>query len=79
MQIASNIVSASQLQLLAESLIRAERILKEADRERLKDRFAPFTGDSAGHYTYRVKGKEAVKDHMQRIGETICTLLQELR
>jgi len=78
-QIASNIVSASRLQLLVESLIRVERILKEADRERLKDRFAPFTGDSAGHYTYRVKGKEAVKDHMQRIGETICTLLQELR
>ena len=78
-QIASNIVSACRLQLLVESLIRVERILREADRERLKDRFTPYTGDSAGHYTYRVKGKEAVKDHMQRIGETIYTLLQELR
>ena len=78
-QIASNIVSASRLQLLVESLIRVERILSEADKERLKDTIAPFTGDSAGHYTYRVKGKEAVKEHMQRIGETIYTLLQELR
>ena len=78
-QIASNIVSASRLQLLVESLIRVERILNEADKKQLKDTFAPFTSDSAGHYTYRIKGKEAVKEHMQRIGETIYTLLQELR
>lgn len=77
-QIASNIVSASRLQLLVESLIRVERILSEADNERLKDRFAPFTSDSAGHYTYRIKGKETVKEHMQRIGATIYTLMQEL-
>jgi hypothetical protein len=59
-QIASNIVSASRLQLLVESLIRVERILSEADKKQLKDTFAPFTSDSAGHYTYRIKGKEAV-------------------
>ena len=74
-QIASNIVSASRLQLLVESLIRVERILNEADKKQLKDTFAPFTRDSAGHYTYRIKGKEAVKEHMQCIGETIYTLL----
>src|SRR4030066_1754357 len=62
-QIASNIVSASRLQLLVESLIRVERILNEADKKQLKDTFAPFTSDSAGHYTYRIKGKEAVKEH----------------
>jgi len=33
-QIASNIVSASRLQLLIESLIRLERILSKADKER---------------------------------------------
>ena len=47
-QIASNIVSACRLQLLVESLIRVERILREADRERLKDRFTPYTGDKIG-------------------------------
>ena len=78
-QIASNIVSASRLHLMVESLIRVERILSEADRERLKDIFTPFTSDSAGHYTYRVKGKEAVREHMQQIGEAIYALLQELR
>jgi hypothetical protein len=56
-----------------------ERILNEADQKQLRDTFAPFTRDSAGHYTYRIKGKEAVKAHMQYIGETIYTLLQELR
>ena len=77
-QIASNIVSASRLQLLVESLIRLERILSAADKERLADQLAPFTRDSTGHYTYRIKGKQAVSEHMQRIGETIYEILQKL-
>ena len=77
-QIASNIVSASRLQLLVESLIRLERILSDSDKERLADQLAPFTRDSAGHYTYRIKGKHAVSEHMQRIGETIYEILQKL-
>jgi hypothetical protein len=77
-QIASNIVSASRLQLLVESLIRLERILSDADKEKLADQLAPFTRDSAGHYTYRIKGKQAVSEHMQRIGETIYKILQVL-
>jgi len=63
---------------MVESLIRVERILSEADRERLKDILTPFTSDSAGHYTYRVKGKEAVREHVQQIGEAVYALLQEL-
>jgi hypothetical protein len=78
-QIASNIVFASRLQLLVESLIRLERILSEADKERLADRLAPFTRDSAGHYTYRIKGNQAVREHLQRVGETIYAILKELR
>ncbi len=78
-QIASNIVSASRLQLLVESLIRLERILSETDKARLANRLAPFTRDSAGHYTYRIKGKEAIREHMQCIGEAMYELLQELR
>lgn len=78
-QIASNIVSASRLQLLVEGLQRVERILSEADKARLGDDFAPYTGDSAGHYTYRVKGKEAIQEHLQRLGQTLQRLLQELQ
>lgn len=78
-QIASNIVSASRLQLLVETVQRVERILSETDRVRLVETFAPYTKDSAGHYTYRVKGKEAVQGHLQRIGQTIHKLLQDLK
>jgi hypothetical protein len=78
-QIASNIVSASRLQLLVEALQRVERILDEADRVRLSETFAPYTQDSAGHYTYRVKGKEAVQEHLQKIGQTIQALLPDLK
>ena len=78
-QIASNIVSASRLQLLVEGLQRVERILSDADKARLADIFAPYTHDHAGHYTYRVKGKEAVQEHLQKIGQAIYILLQELQ
>jgi hypothetical protein len=78
-QIASNIVSASRLQLLVEAVQRVERILNEADKVRLGETLAPYTQDSAGHYTYRVKGKEAVQEHLQKIGQTIHALLLELK
>lgn len=78
-QIASNIVSASRLQLLVEAVQRVERILNEADKLRLTETFAPYTKDSAGHYTYRVKGKEAVQEHLQKIGQSIHALLQDLK
>jgi hypothetical protein len=78
-QIASNIVSASRLRLLVEAVQRVERILSEAARARLSEIFAPYIKDSAGHYTYRVKGKEAQQEHLQQIGQTIYVLLQELK
>jgi hypothetical protein len=78
-QMASNIVWASRLQLLVEGLQRVERILSDSDKVRLAESFAPYIRDSAGHYTYRVKGKEAIQEHLQRIGESIYALLQELR
>jgi hypothetical protein len=77
-QIASNIVSASRLQLLVEGMQRVERILSEADKARLAESFAPYIRDSAGQYTYRIKGKEAIQEHLDRIGQDIYSLLQEL-
>jgi hypothetical protein len=78
-QIASNIVSASRLQLLVEALQRVERMLNEADKARLAETLAPYTQDSAGHYTYRVKGKEAVQAHLEEIGQRIYALLLDLK
>jgi len=78
-QIASNIVSASRLQLLVAAIQRVERILSEADKVRLAETFAPYIKDSAGHYTYRIKGQEAVQEHLQKIGQTIHALLADLK
>lgn len=78
-QIASNIVSASRLQLLVEAMQRVERILSEADKVRLAESFAPYIKDSAGHYTYRVKGPQAVQEHLQKIGQAIHALLLDLK
>jgi hypothetical protein len=39
----------------------------------------PCGKDSAGNYTYRVKGKEAQREHLQKIGQTIHALLQDLK
>ena len=77
-QIASNIVDASRLQLLVEALQRVHRILREADQQRLAESFAPYIKGTATHYTYRVKGKEAVREHLQQVGSAIYQLLAEL-
>ena len=78
-QIASNIVNASRLQLLVEAIQRTYRILSEADQNRLVESFAPYIKATAGHYTYRVKGKEAVQEHLQLVGAVIFHMLAELK
>jgi len=78
-QIASNILNASRLQLLVEAIQRTYRILSEADQNRLVESFAPYIKATAGHYTYRVKGKEAVQEHLQLVGAVIFHMLAELK
>jgi len=78
-QIASNIVDASRLRLLVEAIRRIHRILSEADQARLAENFAPYIKDTAGHYAYRVKGKEATQEHLRQVGEVIHSLLAELK
>lgn len=78
-QIASNIVNASRLRLLVEAIQRVHHILKEEDQERLAESFAPYIKETSGHYTYRVKGQEATRKHLERIGAVIHTLLVELK
>ena len=78
-QIASNIEAASRLHLLVEALQRVARILTAADQARLGDSLAPYLTDSAGHYTYRVKGADAVRAHLQQVGQTSHTVLLALK
>lgn len=77
-QIASNIVTASRLQLMVESLQRVERILTAEDKQQYAEKFTPYIRDSAGHFTYRVKGKESIEEHMLQIGETMQALIYDL-
>ncbi len=78
-QIASNIEAASRLHLLVEALQRVARILTATDQARLGDTLAPYLTDSAGPYTDRVKGADAVQAHLQQVGQTIHTVLGALK
>lgn len=76
-QIASNIMDASRLHLLVEGIQRLHRILSPEEQNRLAEWFAPYIKDSAGHYAYRVKGKEATWQHLEKAGKVLHTLLAE--
>jgi hypothetical protein len=78
-QIASNIMNMSRLQLLVEALQRVYRMLSEADQKRYGEIFAPYLLEHSGQYVYRIKGKGETEDHLQRIGEVIVHLLDELK
>jgi len=77
-QVLSNIVGGSRLRLLVEALQRLHRVLSEADRARYAELLAPYVEKSAGQYTYRVKGKEAIEEHLLRIGGVLQQLVVEL-
>ena len=77
-QLASNIVNSSRLRLLVEGIQRTHKILSEADKSRLEEIYAPYLKGSSDHYSYRVKGKDANKSHLQRVGATMQSLLAEL-
>ena len=77
--VASNILDMSRLQLLVEALQRKYRALSEADQQCYAETFAPYLQGHAGQYVYRIKGKEAADEHLQRIGELIQRLLTDLQ
>jgi hypothetical protein len=77
-QIASDIVNSSRLSLLVESIQRTKRILCKEDVERLKETYAPYAKGSSKQYSYRIKGKDANKKHLQKAGKTMQNLLTEL-
>jgi hypothetical protein len=77
-QIASNIVWMSRLRLAVEALQRLQRLLNEADRQRYADLLAPYVGETAGHYVYRVKGWSATVEQLQPVGQALYRLLQAM-
>jgi hypothetical protein len=77
-QVLSNIVGGGRLRLLVEALQRLHRVLSEADRSRYAELLAPYVEKSAGQYTYRVKGKEAIDERLRQIGVVLQQLVIEL-
>lgn len=75
--IASNIRQMSRLRLLVEVLQRVHRMLEETDQQRYGDDFAPYVKGSSGQYIYRIK-REQTSEHLQRIGELMHKLTEEL-
>jgi hypothetical protein len=78
-QLASNIVDASRLQLLVEAIQRLFRVLSERDQARCAEWLGPYLEGSAGQYVYRVKGRAANDAHLEQIGQHIYRLLGELQ
>lgn len=77
-QLLSNIADLSRLELLVQVIQRLHRILNEADKQQYAESFAPFIGQSAGQYTYRIKGKQAVWERIQQVGIVLYDLLGKL-
>ena len=77
-QIASNIHTAGRLQLLVSILQRVHRMLTEEDKAHYGDVFAPYIQGHAGQYIYHLKGQDT-NEHIQRIGELMQRLVDELR
>ena len=75
--IASNIRKMTRLQLLVEVLQRVHRMLDETDQQRHAEALAPYLKGSSGQYIYHLKGED-VTEHLQRIGELMGCLVDEL-
>jgi hypothetical protein len=75
-QIASNIVIMSRLQLTVEAIQRLQRLLSAPDQARYAALLAPYVGETAGHYVYRVKGFAASDAQLQPVGQVLYELLQ---
>jgi hypothetical protein len=77
-QIMSNIADLSRLELLVEVLQRLYRMLSETDQAVYAAIFQAYIKDSAGQYSYRIRGKAAVAEHIQQIGAVLSNLLSRL-
>lgn len=77
-QILSHIADLSRLELLVEAMQRLHRILSQADQARYAEVFQPYIKESAGQYTYRIRGKEAVWQHIEQVGKVLYDLLGKL-
>jgi hypothetical protein len=77
-QLLSHIADLSRLELLVEVIQRLHRILSEEDQTTYAEIFEAYIRQSAGQYTYRIQGKEAVWERIQQLGMVLHDLLGQL-
>lgn len=77
-QLLSNMADLSRLELLIEAIQRLHRSLSAEHQAAHAESFAPYVHQSAGQYTYRIKGKQAVWEHIQQVGVVLYHLLTQL-
>jgi Transposase domain (DUF772)/Transposase DDE domain len=77
-QILSNIADQSRLELLVEAIQRLYRMLSEADQASYGEAFQPYIQESARQYTYRMRGKQAVWQHIEQVGVVLHEWLGKL-
>jgi hypothetical protein len=78
-QLLSNIADQSRLELLIQVVQRLHRMLSAADKTQYAAVFAPYVAESSGQYSYRLKGREVVHEHIQQVGVTLQRLLRDLQ
>jgi hypothetical protein len=78
-QLASNIMDMSRLQLLVEAVQRLHRLLSPADQSRYAELLAPYVESNSRQYVYHVKGKEATHERIAQLGPILARLLSELQ
>lgn len=74
----SNIADLSRLELLIEVIQRLWRMLSPAEQGQYAEVFQPYVKESAGQYTYRLRGREEVWVHIGQVGQVLQRLLGEL-
>ena len=77
-KIASNIAIMSRLQLTLEAIQRLHNLLSETGRARYAELLAPYVGETAGHYVYRVKGFAAPEAQLRPVGQALYQMPQAL-
>jgi hypothetical protein len=78
-QIASHILDASRLHLAVEAIQRLARLLNTEEQQRLSEYLAPYIQGDAGQFVYRLKGKSATAEALQRAGEILYHLLNTMK
>jgi len=78
-QIASHILDASRLHLAVEAVQRLARLINAEEQQRLGEYYAPYIQGDAGQIVYRLKGKSATAEALQRVGEILYRLLNALK